>query len=414
MDGTGASAPATLETDRYRRKRAAIIAAAADIINHRGVKGMTLADVAASVGLITTSVTYYFKKKEDLAEACFQDAIERFEALIDRALAEQATPPARLRAFLGLCLDQDRRIRQGLEPPLAGLSDIRALTEPQRTRALDAYGDLFRKVRSLFLTPDLGWMNRRRATARTYLLMEQIFWLRAWIYRYDFDDYPRVLDRMCDILVGGLMAKGETWAPRVLDGWGPGVIDCNARSRDAFFLAATRLINRFGYRGVSVERISAELNVTKGSFYHHNEAKDDLVVSCFERSFAMVRKAQTAALSGLGSAWDKLSAVARTLVEHQLSEAGPLLRTSALSALPEAIRLRMVEQSYRLSDRFAALISDGIAEGVIRPVDPMIAAQMLGATLNAAADLRDHAAGVTQAAIADLYAKPLLTGVFTE
>jgi AcrR family transcriptional regulator len=192
------------------------------------------------------------------------------------------------------------------------------------------------------------------------------------------------------------------------------VIDCNARSRDAFFLAATRLINRFGYRGVSVERISAELNVTKGSFYHHNEAKDDLVVACFERSFAMVRKAQTAALSGPGSAWDKLSAVARTLVEHQLSEDGPLLRTSALSALPEPIRLRMVEQSYRLSDRFAALISDGIAEGVIRPVDPMIAAQMLGATLNAAADLRDHAAGVTQGAIADLYAKPLLTGVFTE
>jgi hypothetical protein len=73
----------------------------------------------------------------------------------------------------------------------------------------------------------------------------------------------------------------------------------------------------------------------------------------------------------------------------------------------------MVDQSHRLIDRFAALISDGIAEGVIRPVDPMIAAQMLGATLNAAADLRDYAPGVTQEAIADLYARPLLTGVFT-
>ena len=87
MDGTSAPPAATSETDRYRRKRASIVAAASDIINHKGVKGTTLADVAASVGLITTSVTYYFKKKEDLAEACFQDAIDRLDALITEALS---------------------------------------------------------------------------------------------------------------------------------------------------------------------------------------------------------------------------------------------------------------------------------------------------------------------------------------
>ena len=412
MDGTSAPVTPVSETDRYRRKRAAIVAAAADIINHRGVKGMTLADVASHVGLITTSVTYYFKKKEDLAEACFQDAILRLDAVVSAALAE-ADPPARLHRLLDLYLQLSLRIREEREPPLAGLSDIRALTEPHRTRALDAYADLFRKTRTLFQSPDFGWMSLRRATARTYMLMEQIFWLAAWLPRYDVEDYPRVRERMFDILVNGLMAKGGTWAPGLLENWEPATVDCTARSRDDFYLAATRLINRFGYRGVSVERISAELNVTKGSFYHHNDAKDDLIVSCFERSFAMVRRAQTVAMSGPGDSWQKLSATARTLVEHQLSDDGPLLRTSALSALPEAMRIRMVDASNRLSARFAAMISDGIAEGVVRPVDPMIAAQMMGATLNAAADLRDGPAGVTQEAIADLYAKPLLTGVFS-
>ena len=400
-----------MTTDRYRRKRAAIVYAASDIISHKGVKGTTLADVAASVGLITTSVTYYFKKKEDLAEACFRDAIDRFDALITEALAE-AGPSERLHRFLGLALEQNRRIRQGEEPALAGLSDIRALTEPHRTRANEAYAHLFRKVRSLFLSPAFGWMDRRRATARTYMLMEQIFWLSAWAFRYDTFDYARIGERMHDILVNGLMAEGGDWSPRRLEDWAPASVDPTARSRDAFFLAATRLINRFGYRGVSVEKISAELNVTKGSFYHHNDAKDDLVVSCFERSFAVVRRAQTVALAGAGDPWDKLSAIARTLVEHQLSEDGPLLRTSALSALPEPIRLGMVEASNRLSDRFAALISDGIAEGVIRPVDPMIAAQMLVATLNVAADLRDHFEDATPEIVANLYARPLLTGVF--
>src|ERR1700740_2821255 len=107
MDATSAPLAAPSETDRYRRKRAAIVAAASDIINHKGVKGMTLADVAACVGLITTSVTYYFKKKEALAEACFQDAIDRLDALITEALA--ATGPAeRLHRFLGLALEQNR------------------------------------------------------------------------------------------------------------------------------------------------------------------------------------------------------------------------------------------------------------------------------------------------------------------
>ena len=58
-------------TDRFRKKRDAILDASTVILNQRGVKGLTLADAAAAVGLSTTSVTYYFKRKDDLAAACF-------------------------------------------------------------------------------------------------------------------------------------------------------------------------------------------------------------------------------------------------------------------------------------------------------------------------------------------------------
>ena len=61
---------ATPATERYAKKKEAILAAATAILNRQGVKGMTLADVAAKVGLITTSVTYYYRKKDDLAAAC--------------------------------------------------------------------------------------------------------------------------------------------------------------------------------------------------------------------------------------------------------------------------------------------------------------------------------------------------------
>ena len=68
-------------TERFSHKRDEIIAAATEILNRRGVKGTTLADVADRVGLITTSVNDYFRKKEALAAACFASGIERLSAL---------------------------------------------------------------------------------------------------------------------------------------------------------------------------------------------------------------------------------------------------------------------------------------------------------------------------------------------
>jgi len=89
-----------------------------------------------------------------------------------------------------------------------------------------------------------------------------------------------------------------------------------------------------------------------------------------------------------------------------------MLRTSALAALPEAIRQEMVKHSDRVSDRFAAMISDGIAEGSLRPVDPFLAAQMLNANLNAGAELGFWVPDVSQKAAPAVFARPLLMGIF--
>jgi AcrR family transcriptional regulator len=398
--------PIPVSTGRYARKKEAIIAAAAGIMNRRGVKGMTLADVAASVDLITTSVTYYFKKKEDLAVACFLASIERFDTLISASLGAP-TPQERLRRFITLYLDLNRRIRQGEEAPMAMFNDVRALKEPYLTRVTEPYNALFRKIRELFLSaPGLG---RKMATARTHVLMEQIFWSVAWLARYDVEDYPRIGERVLDILENGLALDGAAWNPVPVSGLAAG----NDTARETFLTAATRLINQRGYRGASVEKISAQLNVTKGSFYHHNEHKDDLVVACFDRSFDIMKRVQSAAMKQPGDHWDRLASASAALAQYQVSDNGPLLRTSAISALPEPIRQDMLAQWSRISDRFSAMISDGIAEGSLRPVDPVIAAQLLNATLNAAASLLNVVSGASRDEAATLYAKPMLMGLFS-
>jgi len=401
---------AAKSTDRFERKREAILDAATRILNRKGIKGLTLGDTAAAVDLSTTSVTYYFKRKDDLAAASITRGIETLHDLADQAVRE-ATPPERLHAFFTRYLDTLAQTIAGTAPPLPIISELRALTSPRREEVATAYGRLFRKARQIFDHPDLAWMSRGRRTARTRMLLEQVFWGGAWLAKYDAEDYPRIRDRMVDIFLHGVAPEGAAWEPAAiamddLAGDGPEL------ARETFLLAATRLINRRGYRGASVDKISAELNVTKGSFYHHNEAKDDLVVTCFERSFEVMTRAQRLAMELPGDQWAKVSACAAALAEFQLSDHGPLLRTNALTALPESIRQVMVEHSNRVSDRFASMISDGIAEGSIRPVDPFIASQMLNATLNACAELGYLVPDVRPKAAASVFVRPLLMGIF--
>jgi len=400
---------AAKSTDRFERKREAILDAATLILNRKGIKGLTLGDTAAAVELSTTSVTYYFKRKDDLAAACITRGIETLHDLAEAA-NRAPSPPERLHAFLTRYLDTLKAIEAGTAAPLPIISELRALSSPRREEVAQAYGRLFRKARQIFDHPDMLWMSRGRRTARTRMLLEQVFWGGAWLSKYEPDDYPRVRDRMVDIFLNGVAPEGSSWEPEPISmnalAEGPEL------ARETFLLAATRLINRRGYRGASVDKISAELNVTKGSFYHHNEAKDDLVVACFERSFEVMRRAQRLAMDLPGNQWDKLSACAAALAEFQLSEHGPLLRTLALTALPEQMRRVMMEHANRVSDRFASMISDGIAEGSIRPVDPFIAAQMLNATLNACAELGYLVPDVRPKAAASVFVRPLLMGIF--
>jgi AcrR family transcriptional regulator len=401
-----------LATPRYARKKEAILAAATTILNRQGVKGMTLADVAAEVGLITTSVTYYYRKKDDLAAACFLRGVETFDAMITHA-AEAPDWRGRLTRFLDAYLDLARRIRLREAPPMVSFTEMRALKEPHRTEVIEAFSAMFRKFRGFFDAPEFAWMDRREANARTHLLLEQAFWTHAWLRRYDVEDYPRIRDRMLDILSQGMAAGDRPWNPVPLPALSPMPADPQEASSETFLVAATRLINQRGYRGASVEDISAQLNVTKGSFYHHNEAKDDLVVDCFKRTFAIMRRAQLATRDLPGGQWQRLVSAAAALVEFQLSEHGPLLRASAMGALPLDIRQDMIDRYNRVSERFAAMISDGIAEGSVRPIDPMIGAHMLNAMLNAAASLENWVPGVTREDAAALFTRPLLQGAFS-
>ena len=62
--------------------------------------------------------------------------------------------------------------------------------------------------------------------------------------------------------------------------------------------------------------------------------------------------------------------------------------------------------------RFAALISDGIADGSVRPVDPLLAAHLVMAMFNAALPLDYWSPGSTVETVVDAHVRPSLMGFF--
>ena len=395
-------------TKRFRAKRDAILAAAAQAINEQSAKGMTFADVARRVGLNTTSVTYYFKRKEDLATACFENTLERLQAMLDEALTE-TTPQARVAKYLSINMQRLAAIQRGEETTFAVLSDLRAMEEPALGQLMTGWREVFRKTRTLW-----GPARSRAETdlrgARAHVLLENTFWLPIWLTRYEPDQFARIEARLMDVFEHGIAAPGATWSPELID------LDHAASEpgRASFLLAATRLINQLGYRGASVQKIASELNVTKGSFYHHLDAKDELVIACYKRSFDTIADAQHLADARGGSQWQRLSSSIATLLDVQFSERGPLLRTTALSGLPHRVRNTMIDRSNRIARRYAGTMSDGIAEGSIRPVDALVAAQALMALQNAAFDMRKWASTMPRDRAVAFYASTLAFGLFDD
>jgi AcrR family transcriptional regulator len=375
-------------------------------LNQKGIRGMTLGEVAARLNLVPTGVIYYFRNKDELAAACFLKSIERLEALIADAVAEPE-PAARVGRFLRDFVAFKRQAALGEAEEIAVFNDVRALNSPAVN---EAYIAMFRNARRLLDGPGEARLPALERNARTHLMFSEVYWALAWLKDYEPQDYGRPAERMVSILIDGVAAPGAAWpARRPIDL--STASDRAEASSELFLRAATELINAEGYHGASVERISARLNVSKGAFYHHNQTKDELVMACFQRAFDIMWRSIRQAEAACGSGLEVLTTVATALVEYQLGGGAPLLRTSALTTVPEALQPELMAKFDRISLRFASILSDAIADGSIRPLDVNVGAQMITGMINAAAELEYWAPGLTAETAADHYVRPLFEGM---
>jgi len=391
---------------KFQRKQTEILETAARIFNVNGVKDSTNSMLADAAGMTTTNLTYYFKRKEDLAAACYRHAFDELEKILSE-VQQGETALDRLKRFVQLQVRYLVEMYEGKAPYTIGFGHLISLEDPIRKKIIDNYINYFRSLRRLIKPQNFNEINRPRLNVNTLFLLEQINRCRAWLPQQRDPSYGRIAERMFDILVFGIGPRNYEWNnPEPVEHEPP------TGSKEVFLQSATKLINREGHRGASIEKIAAGLGLTKASFFHHYRSKDHVIESCYDRTFSVVDKV-FGKLEISEENRDQLNAAISNLVRFQLDPSGPLLATVGVSALPSLKKVQINERLSRLVEDFRDLIIDGIIDGSLRPIDPIIASEMSIPIIFSASQLTlwfPDFANIQNAA--ELFVKPLFKGIF--
>ncbi|KGE04770.1 TetR/AcrR family transcriptional regulator [Pseudohaliea rubra] len=381
---------------QHDAKRAAILSEAARLFNGKGSRATTLQDIAASLGLTKTSLYYYVRTKEELIYQCYLATLQRQHQALDEIEAQTVSPVERILAFLKRQFEQWQEAREGRDVHLAALLEIASLKDEHRDAIEQAYISLFKRLRS-YLRDGMadGSLRSGDSTSMTRAIIGSLDWLFHWLHSVPEDGVQVAAAQAADLLLHGLYAGPGCYHSAI----GPADVDSgvtasgfdrdeqNRLKQEAFYKAGTWLFNRKGFNGASLDEIADYLSVSKGAFYYHIRNKEDLLYNCYNQSLAIVervyREAESAGTSGI----EKIDYASRRTFLIQNSGSGPLIRYNTITALPTARRLEVLARTDTANNRFVDFLAEGVADGSIRPVDPLVARNLLAGAINASMDI---------------------------
>lgn len=384
------------KTAQHAAKRAAILSEAAKLFNSKGARATTLADVAATLGLTKTSLYYYVKTKEDLIYQCYAVTLDSVLSTLTEIEQNHTSASDRIRAYINAHFEAIRLAKEGSGHHVAALLEIASLKGERRIEIEQGYIAMFKKLREFMRQGiDSGEFRNVRTTTSTRALIGALDWSFYWLEPVPNDEIPALADAAASIILSGVAADPFVYAK--LPAQKPQVppaqsgFDRDAQNRlkqEAFFKAGTRFFNRKGFSGTSLDEIAEFLNVSKGAFYYHINSKDELLYRCYDYSLDQIESVYAPIVERDDHGLNKVVSTCHQLFGLQLSEAGPLVRYNTITALAEEHRkpiLRRTNNTNRMMRRF---LEQGIEDLSIRPINTLVAENLITGALNAAMELR--------------------------
>jgi len=181
--------------------------------------------------------------------------------------------------------------------------------------------------------------------------------------------------------------------------------------REAILRSAARAFSRRGYHGTSMDDISEQLLMTKGSLYYYFKDKEEILFACHDYSLNLVLE-NLDQVKKLEAAPDqKLAALIAAHIEVMLDAlqgSAMALDFTALSPEPLA---KVIAKRDRFEKGMRTLIEQGMREGIFRRTDAKLAVFMILGSINWIAKWYREGGSYDAAAIAPTDADIFISGL---
>ena len=375
------SRPTTSPSGEARDQRTLLLAAAAQEFNARGIAGASIARIARSVGLTRAAVYYYVKDREELAALAYAQTCASMARDLENARKTKGAGLSRLLTFVRIALDSKRA-------PEAVLSELDFFEGRVRREIEEAHAANVASLRDIVRD---GIADRSIRPCDDEIVAQTIIgtitWIPLsvdWVEGTDASYRGRTIDALCDVLTHGEAADpGFEFVPPIgIDAFfpqPPKAFDRKAESEakiEHMLMIASRLFNRRGIDGTSLDDIMEAAGATKGALYHYLDNKTDLVVRCYRRAFTLYERFADAS-ERLGRTGLERAMIGTYLnVQAHASELSPLIQMVGASTLPQRAKREITQRARALQRRFSAFGREGLRDGSFREIDFDAVAQL--------------------------------------
>lgn len=183
--------------------------------------------------------------------------------------------------------------------------------------------------------------------------------------------------------------------------------------RTAILRTAARLFADKGYEATSLDLIAERLGMHKATLYHYVQNKESILYQCLVMSFGdldgVMKQMEDRSIPVL----QRLRIFARSVAVAQNNDFGRCLVLVGLRPL-EMMPSGDIRQFQRRLDRTVRdLVTEGVADGSIRPCQPGLVSALLFGSLNWVPHWRKDSGRLSVTQIADAFVDMLIHGIAT-
>jgi len=151
---------------------------------------------------------------------------------------------------------------------------------------------------------------------------------------------------------------------------------------EAFKRAALRLFSAKGYHRTTMEEIAHQAGFGKGTLYWYWKSKEELYFALIEDMHREFLELVEKAAGRKGNAWEKLQWLGKEIVDlyyrdREYCKLSWKMRAEELETFSPQYVERLYVYINRTKEKLQEIISQGIEEGLIPPLDPYYLACML-------------------------------------